>query len=225
MNETETFPAGLLRGFCTVADACVGALVRLPDASVVDGVRRVADLVGVGGLEGVEPGPRLVQRFYDRFFVPASPAYVALFEDSVRGGERREGEGFRFAPVAGRSYDHVKGCYEAAGFDYRLIEGYDLAMQRLCPTSMASELAFLSSLCASAAQASQDDLPRAEHTLGLLRAFARRHAGAGFGKAAEVVREYEDDFYARTCLLAARAVDALGECRDPVDPGARPGAA
>lgn len=204
-------PREQLRGFCTVADTYVAALTRLPEAPVIAALQEVGRALGTDSFEPFEPCPSLTQRFYDRFFVPTSPAYVPLCEDSIRGAQKDGADVVRYAPMAGRHHDHVVACYEAAGFDFRAIEGFDLAVQSLHPTSLASELAFVSSL-AAAADGSFDngDEPAAQNAVRLARTFVQRHAGRWFDSAAEHLARFDDDLYARVCRLAAEAVETLG---------------
>ena len=105
----------------------------------------------------------------------------------------------------------MAACYEAAGFDFHAIEGFELAVQNLRPTSLASELAFVSSLAAAAdGLFGSGDEPAAQNAARLARTFAQRHASRWFGAAAEHLARFEDDLYARVCRLAAEAVETLG---------------
>ncbi len=212
MGSAETRPPReQLRGFCTVADTCVAALTRLPEAPVIAALQEVGGALDTDAFEPFKPCPSLTQRFYDRFFVPTSPAYVPLCEDSIRGAQKDGTGAVRYAPMTGRHHDHVVTCYEAAGFDFRAIEGLSLAVQNLRPTSLASELAFVSSLAAAAdGLFGSGDEASAQNAVRLARAFVQRHASRWFGAAAEHLARFEDDLYARVCRLAAEAVETLG---------------
>ncbi len=195
-----------LKGFCVVADACVSALVSIPEKGVLTRIGEVAAALGIEGLEGGDGSSDLEQRYYDRFFVSSHPAYVPLYEDSIRSGYPDEGR-FRYGTTEGRWYEHTLKCYQAVGFDYRLIEGHDLSVQKLKPDSFASELAFLSFLAGSAVS-SKDPAIRARSE-ELFVSFAGDHPNRWFGKAADCLERFEDDFYARVCRLAADTVATI----------------
>lgn len=196
-----------LRGFSLLAGACARAMACEPKDDVVDAVRRAARTLGDDRFGQVAPGAELNQRFYDRFFVSASPFFVPLHESSVRGAFEQDGR-VRFAPAQGPLADHVLRCYRAVGFDHRAIEGSDLAVRQLRPDSMASELAFMSFLAGCAAQAHGRDVQVSARAEDLLRQFAHEHASCWFGAAADALRRSDDDFYARVCDLAAEATSA-----------------
>lgn len=199
-----------LRGFRTVMAVCAEALLNLPTEDVVANVRSVAEALGDDGFDDVVADAALEQRYYDRFFVSAHPAYVPLCEDAVRGGYM-DGDRFRYGSVCGKHYAHTLTCYKAVGFDFRRIEGFEPSVSMLKPDSMASELAFLVFLADSALEAEDRDPEVAQRSRELLVTFARDHACRWFDDAAECLERFDDDFYAGVCALAAEAVAVLAE--------------
>lgn len=199
-----------LRGFRTVMAVCAEALLNLPTEDVVANVRSVAEALGDDGFDDVVADAALEQRYYDRFFVSAHPAYVPLCEDAVRGGYM-DGDRFRYGSVCGKHYAHTLTCYKAVGFDFRRLAGFEPSVTTLKPDSMASELAFLVFLADSALEAEDRDPEVAQRSRELLVTFARDHACRWFDDAAECLERFDDDFYACVCALAAEAVAALAE--------------
>ena len=196
-----------LRGFRTVMAVCAEALLNLPTEDVVANVRSVAEALGDDGFNDVVADAALEQRYYDRFFVSAHPAYVPLCEDAVRGGYMDD-DRFRYGSVCGKHYAHTLTCYKAVGFDFRRIEGFEPSVSMLKPDSMASELAFLAD---SALAAEGRDSEVAQRSRELLVTFARDHASRWFGDAVECLERFDEDFYAGVCALAAESVAALVE--------------
>ena len=199
-----------LRGFRTVMVVCAEALLNLPAEDVVANVRSVAEALGDDSFNDVVADAALEQRYYDRFFVSAHPAYVPLCEDAVRGGYMDD-DRFRYGSVCGKHYAHTLTCYKAVGFDFRLVEGFEPSVTMLKPDSMASELAFLAFLADCALTADGRDPEVAKRSRELLVTFVRDHASRWFDEAAECLERYDDDFYAGVCALAAGAVAALAE--------------
>ncbi len=199
-----------LRGFRTVMAVCAEALLNLPTEDVVADVRSVAEALGDDGFDDVVADAALEQRYYDRFFVSAHPAYVPLCEDAVRGGYM-DGDRFRYGSVCGKHYAHTLTCYKAVGFDFRRLAGFEPSATTLKPDSMASELAFLVFLADSALEAEDRDPEVAQRSRELLVTFARDHACRWFDDAAECLERFDDDFYAGVCALAAEAVAVLAE--------------
>lgn len=215
MNDASTFHDTVRRvhGCSVLLSACAAALINEPTERVVQDVRRVAEALGDSRFDGIEPGAPLTQRYYDRFFVSASPYFVPLVESCVRGafdeGGRTVYASTRTVYASTRSSkgDHALLCYEAAGFDYRALQGFEAATKALKPDSLACELAFLAALGASAAQA--DDEACARAGVRLFDEFAHEHVGAWIPRAARCLAAADDDFYARLVALAAEAVQAL----------------
>ncbi len=199
-----------LRGFRTVMAVCAEALLNLPTEDVVANVRSVAEALGDDEFNDVVADAALEQRYYDRFFVSAHPAYVPLCEDAVRGGYMDD-DRFRYGSVCGKHYAHTLTCYKAVGFDFRRIEGFEPSVSMLKPDSMASELAFLTFLADSALAAEGRDSEVAQRSRELLVTFARDHASRWFGDAVECLERFDEDFYAGVCALAAESVVALVE--------------
>lgn len=199
-----------LRGFRTVMAVCAEALLNLPAEDVVANVRSVAEALGDDEFNDVVADAALEQRYYDRFFVSAHPAYVPLCEDAVRGGYMDD-DRFRYGSVCGKHYAHTLTCYKAVGFDFRRIEGFEPSVSMLKPDSMASELAFLAFLADSALAAEGRDSEVAQRSRELLVTFARDHASRWFGDAVECLERFDEDFYAGVCALAAESVAALVE--------------
>ncbi len=199
-----------LRGFRTVMAVCAEALLNLPTEDVVANVRSVAEALGDDEFNDVVADAALEQRYYDRFFVSAHPAYVPLCEDAVRGGYMDD-DRFRYGSVCGKHYAHTLTCYKAVGFDFRRIEGFEPSVSMLKPDSMASELAFLAFLADSALAAESRDSEVAQRSRELLVTFARDHASRWFGDAVECLERFDEDFYAGVCALAAESVAALVE--------------
>ncbi len=199
-----------LRGFRTVMAVCAETLLNLPTEDVVANVRSVAEALGDDGFDDVVADAALEQRYYDRFFVSAHPAYVPLCEDAVRGGYM-DGDRFRYGSVCGKHYAHTLTCYKAVGFDFRRLAGFEPSVTTLKPDSMASELAFLVFLADSALEAEDRDPEVAQRSRELLVTFARDHACRWFDDAAECLERFDDDFYAGVCALAAEAVAVLAE--------------
>lgn len=199
-----------LRGFRTVMAVCAEALLNLPTEDVVANVRSVAEALGDDEFNDVVADAALEQRYYDRFFVSAHPAYVPLCEDAVRGGYMDD-DRFRYGSVCGKHYAHTLTCYKAVGFDFRRIEGFEPSVSMLKPDSMASELAFLAFLADSALAAEGRDSEVAQRSRELLVTFARDHASRWFGDAVECLERFDEDFFAGVCALAAESVAALVE--------------
>lgn len=199
------------RGFSVVFDACAEAFLDEPDEAIVDDVRKVAEALGQEGF-GFAVDDDLKQRYYDRLFVSSTAHYVPLIESSVaRGAEDDQGV-MRYASVQSDLTDHVLRCYRVVGFDYQALSGYDLAVKSLHPDSLASELAFLA-FCKGREAACWDeaDESQALHWGQLAAQFSRQHAAQWMDKAAACLAATDDDFYARTCALAAAAAQALTE--------------
>ena len=199
-----------VRGSRTVMAVCAEALLNLPTEDVVANVRSVAEALGDDEFNDVVADAALEQRYYDRFFVSAHPAYVPLCEDAVRGGYMDD-DRFRYGSVCGKHYAHTLTCYKAVGFDFRRIEGFEPSVSMLKPDSMASELAFLTFLADSALAAEGRDSEVAQRSRELLVTFARDHASRWFGDAVECLERFDEDFYAGVCALAAESVAALVE--------------
>lgn len=185
-------------GLQVAYEALAEALLNVPDEKVVADVVSVAEALGSAAFEGFAPSKGLAQRYYDRFFVPTSPLYLPLSEDRVAGAQTVDGR-TEFGQLAGKATDHARACYEAAGFAYGQLQGFEPTVRSLRPDSLASELAFLAYVKQAAVRG---DVP-AETSDRLTCQFLRTHRPAWMEKAARLMAARDDDFYARVCRLAA----------------------
>lgn len=192
------------RAASVVYEALAAALLNLPDARIVTDTTRIASLLGSSAFD--DPAAIRIdeQRYNDRFFVSSSACFVPLSESCVRGAAAIDGI-VRFGNTADAGTDHVARCFRAVGFDERKLAGHPLAVRSLRVDSLASELAFIAFLARSEAHAGE-----AEHTQGagsaqraLQRAFLAEHLGCWIDKAARLVADTGEDFYARVVALAA----------------------
>ena len=197
------------RGRAVLFDACAAAFLREPDEDVVGGVRAVQKALGAPE-EPPADLPALRERFSERLFVPVNPRYVPLQESCVYGSAAGDDGRVRYGSVQSSRADHVLRCYKAVGFDMGSLEASKLVRGTLHADFVGCELAFLAYLSVGEAHAWEAaDEGTAEHWHGLAQRFAREHAGAWFGRAAELLAAGEDDFYARTCALGALGVEGL----------------
>ena len=199
-----------LKGFCVVADACVAGIGERRREGGAHPHRRGGCGAGRRRVRrrGCAGPSDLEQRYYDRFFVSSHPAYVPLYEDSIRSGYPDEGR-FRYGTTEGRWYEHTLKCYQAVGFDYRLIEGHDLSVQKLKPrfVRLRAGVPFVSGGIRRLIDGSRGIRARSEELFvsfagGDPRSMVRKGCGLG-------LERFEDDFYARVCRLAADTVAAI----------------
>lgn len=174
------------------------ALLNVPSEQVLSDVRLVAQAMGRTEFDEYEAAPALEQRYYDRFFVPAGGVFVPLSESRFFNVDETA-DWITYGPEANNGTDHVVACYQQAGFEYRALEGYGLAIQRLRPDSLASELAFLAYLHAVSSVADSAGGLNVWDRFALQ--FLREHTG-WIATAAQVMAR-TDDLYARLCVLAA----------------------
>lgn len=205
MDISLTEAQSIARAQATAFGVCVAALLKEPTPSLVEDVEQVAGALGDGSFEGFAEKDELMQRYYDRFFVPVSPFYVPLIESCVVQRHRGEG-GWEMGSCDGPSADHVLRCYKAAGFDWRSLEGYPLAVQAAKPDSLAIEAAFVAFLKTAESQAEKADQ---ENISRLCDEFVRLHPARWAGDAAMLMEQKGDDFYARTTRLLAQLFGAL----------------
>lgn len=200
------------RGFSVVLDACAEAFLNVPSSEVLADLSRIAQIMGADKLHEAAEQGNLMQRYYDRVFVTASPLYVPLCESCIaRGGIDASGV-MQYAAVEGSCLDHLLECYGTVGFDYRSLKGFDLAVASLSADSLATELAFLSFCSGREADAWEaGDEAQARHWSKLSHRFAREHAGTWVAKAADCLGATDNDLYAHTCRLAADTIAALKE--------------
>lgn len=180
------------------------ALINVPTRDTETLVERLGEAAGLpcapnGDREALDSGA-LEQELFDRTVVPSSPTYVPLFEQAVRGAERR-GEVWRFPAVTGSHSLHVERCYRRVGFEYRNLAGQPEIVASLHADSLAVECAFMAFLLLS-----DDGCARVRADQ-----FLKQHLGCWVEKAAVICSERSDDRYARIvrlCALYAKA-DAL----------------
>lgn len=195
----------MLAGYAVLAETCAEALLNEPSETVLGDVRRVAQALGDTRFDGIQAGPELTQRYYDRLFVSSSPYFVPLVESSITKRVTSNGK-LTYGPLRSARGDHALACYREVGFDYRALRGYEMTVKSLHPDSLAAELAFLAEL-ARAAAGEQAEAPAARR---LLADFLRRHAG-WFADAADCLAERDDDLYARVAALAAESTAELAD--------------
>lgn len=198
--ETGSERALEARAAGLVYETLAEALLNVPDGRILSDVARAADLLGAEGLRCFEASADLEQRYFDRFFVPASPYFVPLSESclldsAVVNGSRRYG------PTAGPAIDHVERCYRSWSFEFSSLTGYPLAVKTLRADSLASELAFAALLARAESEARSEDEARRCHAWR--KRFVDLHLARWVDLAAEAMAEADDDFFARLCALVA----------------------
>lgn len=166
----------------------------------------------------VEASPDLEQRFHNRFFVSSSAYHIAWSESSVWNSSVVDGHIEYASPVPSRKA-HAIACYEKAGFDYRELTGYEIAVSTLSPDAFASELAFMSYLHDGAARAAEaGDSSSAQANLHLAKQFLEQHLSRWASRLAEMAAVASDDFYARIAAFAADVVALdLQQLRDAAE--------
>ena len=154
----------------------------------------------------IEASPDLEQRFYNSFLVSSSAYHIAWSESSVWNSGVVDGHIEYASPVPSRKA-HAIACYEKAGFDYRKLTGYEIAVSTLSPDAFASELAFMSYLHDGAARAAEaGDSSSAQANLHLAKQFLEQHLSRWASRLAEMAAVAGDDFYARIAAFAAKVV-------------------
>ena len=193
------------RGMSTVYEAVAEALLSIPSSTVITDLDRVASAMGDDRFASVEASPGLEQRFYNRFFVSPSAYHIAWSESSVWNSGVVDGRIEYASPVPSRKA-HAIACYEEAGFDYRKLTGYEIAVSTLPPDAFASELAFMSYLHDGAARAAEAGDSSAQANLHLAKQFLEQHLSRWASRLAEMAAVAGDDFYARIAAFAADVV-------------------
>lgn len=185
------------RGMSTVYEAVAEALLNIPSSTVIADLDRVASATGDDRFASIEASPDLEQRFYNRFFVSSSAYHIAWSESSVWNSGVVDGR-IEYASPAPSRKAHVIACYEEAGFDYRKLTGYEIAVSTLPPDAFASELAFMSYLHDGAARAAEaGDSSSAQANLHLAKRFLEQHLSRWSSRLAEMAAVAGDDFYSR----------------------------
>ncbi len=195
------------QGLSVVLDACAAVFLNEPNDKVVGDVQSVACALGENVFDDIVVDEALVQAFHDRMLVPVSPLFVPLQESCIVGSYLDESNAMHYASVESNRLDHVAGCYRAVGFDGDSLQGSPIALANLRADSLAVELAFLGYM--KRQEAAAEDEGQAAHWHELAARFATEHIGVWVEKAAACLERSENDLYARTCLLAAQAVDAI----------------
>ena len=194
------------RGMSTVYEAVAEALLNIPSSTVIADLDRVASAMGDDRFAVVEASADLEQRFYNRFFVSSSAYHIAWSESSVWNSGVVDGRIEYASPVPSRKA-HAIACYEEAGFNYRKLTGYEIAVSTLSPDAFASELAFMSYLHDGAARAAgAGDSTSAQANLHLAKQFLEQHLSRWASRLAEMAAVAGDDFYARIAAFAADVV-------------------
>lgn len=188
-----------------VYETLAKTLVSLPDDKTVADAVHLAALLGAPKLaDGPIEADQLERRFYDRFFVTTSPFFVLLAESALRGSALVDGVR-RYGPTADQHTDHAAHCYRLAKFNPHGLEGFAPAVETLRADSLAAELAFMAFLArGEAAAETPGDALRCRTWQA---AFLDSHLACWTQKAADVLAETDDDFYARTVALAAAWAD------------------
>ncbi len=133
------------RAAATLFEACAEALLYQPTERVLRDIKAVAEALGDARFDAIEQSDELMQRYYDRFFVPSSACYIPLRENNLVRSYK-DGSRIEYGPNEGPLSDHVIRCYNAVGFDYRALRGFAPARDSLRADSLASECAFVAFL-------------------------------------------------------------------------------
>ena len=194
------------RGMSTVYEAVAEALLNIPSSTVIADLDRVASAMGDDRFASVEASSDLEQRFYNRFFVSSSAYHIAWSESSAWNSGVVDGRIEYASPVPSRKA-HAIACYEEAGFDYRKLTGYEIAISTLSPDAFASELAFLSYLHDGGARAAEaEDPATAQANLHLAKQFLEQHPSRWASRLAEMAALTGDDFYTRVLSFATEII-------------------
>ncbi len=210
--ENAAEMAAVANGLATAFSACAEAFLNEPSERVVSDVRAVAQAFGDASFDDVAFEDGMVLRYNDRMFVTNSPLFVPLHEGCVALGGVDDQGVMRYASVESNRRSHVARCYRAVGFDERALSGFAPAVESLHEDSLAAELAFLAYLKGREARAwESEETEEARRWSGLAARFSREHAKGWVRKAAACLAAGDDDFYARTCRLAALLCEATAE--------------
>lgn len=186
-----------IQGLSTLFDVCAEGFLNEPSDVVLADIRAVAHAMGNDRFDSFEASDQLTQRYYDRVLVASSVLYVPLQESCVRRSILQDNARC-YASSGGAYAGHVERCYQVAGFDRGLLQGFDLALRSLRPDSLAAELAFVAFLLQQPG----------ERAVQLAVQFCTEHLGRWVGVAQECLTETNDDLYARLCAFSAEAVEA-----------------
>lgn len=205
--QTHDEAACASQGMRVVYETIAEALVNEPSCRIVDDVKRVAELFGDSRFADIEPDDALRQRYYDRFFVALSAFHIAWEERTVWTANVANGRIEYGSPAVARNA-HVLSCYREAGFDFRALSGYEIAVKSLKPDSLASEIAFMAFLHDGAGRAFEaGDVASAAVNRRLALSFLTQHLSKWISRVAKMTALSGDDFYARLVAFAARMID------------------
>ena len=189
------------RGFAVAYEAFCEALINVPSTRTVEDAQHVARALGSTSLDGFCAGAGMTQRYYDRFFVPTSSVHIPLSEARITGASNEEA-GISYGPEADGGTEHAAASYRAAGFDPHALAGDPLAVGGLAPDSLAAELAYLAFLKQGSLESGG-----AEVYDRFACAFLSAHKPRWVKKAAGIMADQDDDFYARVVALAAQVME------------------
>lgn len=198
----------VLLGFMVAADVVYTALVNKPSPEIVADVCNVGRILDIDSCESFEANQELEQRYYDRFYVPTSPYFIPLVENSIREA-CSVGVHKRYGSTKGMFSREVLASYQALHFNYKALPGDEVAVRSLKPDSLASEIAFMSALADKATAGDSPNPAASAAALRLLGLFAREHPQRWFWQAENDMRAVDDDFYAFVVRIAAIALDSL----------------
>lgn len=190
------------RGLRFAYEVVAEALLRTPTRKVIEDIASVSELMGFDQpfckTDDIDL-PQLKQRYYDRFFVPTSGAFVVLSECRMADAEISDGR-ITYGPSANQRLAHIKALYAQAGFRIELVQGDEIATCCIAPDSLAAETAFLAFLenARNEDSADSDTIDRFE------LAFLKKHGEAWTKAAGEIMLEQSDDLYARLVLFTAK---------------------
>lgn len=194
----------------SVAFSMIGELfLREPGQDLLDRLHAASRSLGIGVIPRIDPDASLVQRFYDRTLVSATPFFVPLYENCIVRGGWVDGK-FEFGPISGPTTDHVAACYRAAGFDYGSLEVPQGLSTILHPDYLGCECAFMAYLLSkpilrgtgTSGTEGEDD-----KGVDLARDFAEMHLSRWVDEAARVLEMSERDLYFQTCRLLGQLLE------------------
>lgn len=196
------------RGVATLLDVCAEALLNEPDECIISDVQAVAAALSDHRFDDISASSELKWRYYERFFVSSGGLFVALRENSIRMGSSAQNATFTYGPTEGRLSDHVVRCYQAVGFDFHALHGFEPAIDTLHADSLAAECAFVAYL--KNAQAFEEENGRSgAHLASLANDFTAVHLLPFAEAAAELISQTSDDFYSRLCVFLRDCLRAM----------------
>jgi hypothetical protein len=211
LGKQENDPACITREHITTAariyESFAFILVNEPDDRVLRAYESICSLVG--SRKPVDKHSLLTQadvvlkqRYFDRFFVTTSLFYAPLNEQCIRRAYQSDGA-WRFGQRAGTYSLHVAECYHLAGFDFKMLNGFEPTVKTLLVDSLAAETAFMGHLLIKQSEA---DHEAAKQWDEFRRVFINEHLGQWVSKAATIMRSQADDLYAEAVSLLAEFI-------------------